>query len=77
MTDRSPIHSDEPGLEASTSYSDDGFSSREGKERYSHDDTYSDDYASQVSGLLKPGPGLCRISCRTYQVEVASHSRTV
>ena len=51
MTDRSPLHSEEQALEASTSYSDDG-SLGEGRDRYSHDDTYSDEYASQVRHLL-------------------------
>lgn len=50
MTDRSPLHSDEHALEASTSYSEDG-SLGEGKDYYSQGETYSDDYASQVSAL--------------------------
>lgn len=74
MTDRSPLHSDEQGLEASTSYSDVG-SLGEGKDRYSHDDTYSEDYASQVRHLQPVVLFSRRISCGTYQVEAASASR--
>ena len=74
MTDRSPLHSDEQGLEASTSYSDDG-SLGEGKDRYSHDDTYSEDYASQVGHLRYRTHSQPRISCGTYQVEATSASR--
>lgn len=76
MADRSPLHSEEQALEASTSYSDDGLSLGEGKDRYSHEDTYSDDYASQVRSLAAFCHESPRISCGTYQVEVASISQT-
>ena len=74
MTDRSPLHSDEQALEASTSYSDDG-SLGEGKYRHSHDDTYSEDYASQVKRSHHTTRYERRISCGTYQVEAASAGR--
>lgn len=71
MVDRSPHYSEEQTLEASTSYSDDGLSIGEGRERYSQDDTYSDDYNSQVSIAQQREPPAGRISSGINQVEAA------
>ena len=72
MVDRSPLNSEEQTLEASTSYSDDGLSLGEGKDRYSQGDTYSDEFASQVSILSSCAPTSRWISVGLYQVEAAS-----